>query len=57
MTVQSLKEALNNPKMTEEVTEAVRSSGVTARQETSDTVTRLNERVQLDIAKAASPKP
>jgi hypothetical protein len=54
MTVEALKEALNDPKVAEEVTEAVRSAAVTARQETSETVTRLNERVQLEVAKAAS---
>jgi hypothetical protein len=57
MTVQALQEALNDPKISQEVTEAVRSAGAAARQETSETVTRLNERVQLEVAKAASANP
>jgi len=53
MTIPSLQEALHNPRVSKQATEAAREAAVTARQEASATVTRLNERVQLEVAKAA----
>jgi phage anti-repressor protein len=52
MDVKVLKDALHNPKINEESTENARSAAVSARQETRDTVSRMDDRVQLDVAKA-----
>jgi hypothetical protein len=52
MDIEVLKNALNDPKISKEATENARSAAVSARQETRDTVSRLDERVQLDVAKA-----
>lgn len=52
MTVKILQEALCNESINQQATEAARDAAVTARQETAATVTRMNERVVLDVAKA-----
>jgi len=52
MTVKVLQDALNNETTSKQATEAARDAAVSARQEAAATVDRLNERVELDIAKA-----
>jgi hypothetical protein len=53
MTVKVLQEALQNQTISEQATVAARDAAAAARQETTATVTRLNERVELEVAKAA----
>jgi hypothetical protein len=53
MTVKVLQEALQNETIGQQAAEAARDAAMTARQETTATVTRLNERVELDVAKMA----
>jgi hypothetical protein len=52
MSIDLLKDALHDPKVSKEATETARSAAVSARQETRETTSRLDERVQLDVAKA-----
>lgn len=52
MDVELLKDALHDPKVSDESTENARSVAVSARQETREAITRLDEQVQLDVAKA-----
>lgn len=52
MDVELLKTALHDPKINEQSTQNARSAAVTARQETRETISRMDERVQLDVAKA-----
>lgn len=52
MTVKILQDALNNEAIGQQASVVAREAAATARQETAATVTRLNERVQLDVAKA-----
>ena len=52
MDVELLKSALHDPKVSDEATENARSVAVSARQETRDAITRMDEHVQLDVAKA-----
>jgi hypothetical protein len=52
MDVKALKDALHNPKIDQESTENARTAAVSARQETRDTLSRMDDRVQLDVAKA-----
>jgi hypothetical protein len=49
---QALKEALCDPSVSQESTESARSAAVSARQDARDTVNRLDDRVQLEVAKA-----
>jgi hypothetical protein len=53
MDIELLKNALNDPENSQESTANARSAAVSARQETRETLSRMDERVQLDIAKAA----
>jgi hypothetical protein len=53
MDVELLKSALQDPKVNTESTENARSVAVSARQESRDAIARLDEQVQLDVAKAA----
>lgn len=52
MDVKALKDALHDPTINQESTENARSAAVSARQETRDTLSRMDDRVQLDVAKA-----
>jgi hypothetical protein len=52
MDVEILKAALNDSEISERATESARSTAVTAREEARETVTRLDEKVQLEVAKA-----
>lgn len=52
MDIEALKNALRDPKISEEATENARSAAVSARQETRETINRMDERVQLEVAKA-----
>lgn len=52
MDVDLLKSALQDPKVDTESTENARSVAVSARQESRDVIARLDDQVQLDIAKA-----
>jgi hypothetical protein len=49
---EALKDALCNPSVSQESTESARSAAVSARQDARETVSRLNDRVQLEVAKA-----
>jgi hypothetical protein len=49
---EALKEALCDPSVRQESTESARSAAVSARQDARDTVNRLDDRVQLEVAKA-----
>jgi hypothetical protein len=53
MDLELLKTALHDPKISQEATENARSAAVSARQDTREAVSRMDDRVQLDIAKAA----
>jgi hypothetical protein len=48
----NLKQALQDRSVSAATSAEARSAAATARQETEATVTRLNERVQLEVAKA-----
>jgi hypothetical protein len=50
--VEVLKNALHDPKVNAESTENAKTAAVTARQETRETVSRMDDRVQLDVATA-----
>jgi hypothetical protein len=52
MTVKVLQEALQNQTISEQAAVASRDAAATARQETAATVEILNERVELEVAKA-----
>lgn len=52
MDVEALKNALHDPKISQESTESARSAAISARQETRETINRMDERVQLEVAKA-----
>jgi hypothetical protein len=52
MDIEVLKSALNDPKISQEATESARSAAVSARQESRETIIRMDERVQLEVAKA-----
>jgi hypothetical protein len=52
MDIEVLKKALNDPKVSEQATESARSAAVSARQESRETINRMDERVQLEVAKA-----
>jgi hypothetical protein len=52
MDIEILKSALSDPKVSKEATEDARSAAVSARQEARETITRMDERVQLEVAKA-----
>lgn len=52
MDIEILKSALHDPKISEEATESARSAAVSARQETREAISRMDERVQLEVAKA-----
>jgi hypothetical protein len=52
MDVEQLKNALRDPEVNAESTGNARSAAVAARQETRETVNRMDDRVQLDVAKA-----
>jgi len=52
MDIEALKNALHDPKISEQATESARSAAVSARQETRETISRMDERVQLEVAKA-----
>jgi len=52
MDIEVLKNALNDPAISQAATESARSAAVSARQESRETITHMDERVQLEIAKA-----
>jgi hypothetical protein len=52
MDVDLLKRALNDRNISRQATESARSAAVSARQNTRATVSRLDESVQRDVAKA-----
>lgn len=52
MDIEILKSALHDPKISEEATKIARSAAVSARQETREAISRMDERVQLEVAKA-----
>jgi len=52
MDAETLKAALNDHQVSDESTVSARSAAVHAREQTRETVTRMNEKVQLDVAKA-----
>jgi hypothetical protein len=52
MDIEVLKNALHDPKVSEESTVNARSAAVSARQETREAISRMDERVQLEVAKA-----
>ncbi len=49
---EALKDALCDPSVSQESTENARSAAVSARQDARETVSRLDDRVQLEVAKA-----
>jgi hypothetical protein len=52
MNPENLKSALQDKDASAKSTEDARSAAITARQETRATLNRLNERVQLEVARA-----
>jgi hypothetical protein len=52
MDVDLLKKALNDRSVSQEATESARRAAASARVRTRDTVARLDESVQRDVAKA-----
>jgi hypothetical protein len=52
MDIEAIKNALHDPTISEESTESARSAAISARQETRETVRRMDDRVQLEVAKA-----
>jgi hypothetical protein len=52
MNAETLKNALCDRAVSEESTESARSAAVSARQDARETVSRLDDQVQLEVAKA-----
>jgi len=52
MDTEILKAALNDQQLSQQATENARSAAATAREETRQMVSRLDEKVQLEVAKA-----
>ena len=52
MDAETLKAALNDPKVSDQSTESARNSAVSAREQTHETLDRMDEQVQLEVAKA-----
>ena len=52
MDAEILKAALNDQQLSQQATESARSAAATAREESRQMVSRLDEKVQLEVAKA-----
>jgi len=52
MDAETFKSALNDHKVSEQSTQSARNAALTAREQIRDTVNRMDEKVQLAVAKA-----